>query len=151
MKRNTIWLATCVLWLLAACNNDKKEIAQAAQGYLNATGNYLIEDAMPYANKETREKTLPFLRDKLIPMTPQEYLDSNTPATIELGEIVQVGDTAVVFYTKTTPIKRLESEILVVKEDGQWLVFVPLEIPERISTDGKNATATISAANSLEQ
>ncbi len=144
-------MATCVLWLLAACNNDKKEIAQAAQGYLNATGNYLVEDAMPYANKETREKTLPFLRDKLIPMTPQEYLDSNTPATIELGEIVQVGDTAVVFYTKTTPIKRLESEILVVKEDGQWLVFVPLEIPERISTDGKNATATISAANSLEQ
>ena len=151
MRRNTIWLAACALWLLAACNSDKKEIAQAAQGYLDATGNYLVEEAMPYANKETREKTLPFLRDKLIPMTSQEYMDSNTPATIELGEIVQVGDTAVVFYTKTTPIKQLESEILVVKEDGQWLVYVPLEIPESISANGKNATATISAAKSPEE
>ena len=146
MKHFATILAAGLLCLTAACNSDKKEIARVAQGYLDATGNYLVEEAMPYANKETREVTLPFLRDKLIPVTSQEYMDSNTPATIVLDEIVQIGDTAVVFYTKTTPIKKLESEILVVKEDGQWLVFVPLDIPESISVDGENATATFSEA-----
>ena len=120
-----------------------------AQGYLDATGNYLIEEAMPYANQETREKTLTYLRDVLLPMTPKEYMESNTPATIELGEIVRAGDTAVVCYTKTTPIKVLESEIMLVKEDGEWLVYVPLVLPESIPANTQNAT--ISAANNEEE
>ena len=142
-------MAACLFLLLTACNSDEKEIARVAQGYLDATGNYLIEEAMPYANQETREKTLTYLRDVLIPMTPKEYMESNTPATIELGEIVRAGDTAVVCYTKTTPIKVLESEIMLVKEDGEWLVYVPLMLPENIPANTQSAT--ISAANSEEE
>lgn len=139
MKHFFTWAAPCLLVLLTACNSDKKEIARVAQGYLDATGNYLIEEAIPYANQETQEKTLTFLRDKLIPMTPKEYMESNTPATIELGEITIEGDTATVSYKKTTPIKVLESEIMVVKEEGKWLVFVPLVLPEGILIDGRGA------------
>ena len=142
-------MAACLFLLLTACNSDEKEIARVAQGYLDATGNYLIEEAMPYANQETREKTLTYLRDVLIPMTPKEYMESNTPATIELGEIVRAGDTAVVCYTKTTPIKVLESEIMLVKEDGEWLVYVPLVLPESIPANAQNAT--ISTAKSEEE
>lgn len=149
MKYYATLAAVCLMSLFAACNRDEKEIARVAQGYLDATGNYLIEEAMPYANQETQEKTLTFLRDKLIPMTPKEYIESNTPATIELGEIVRAGDTAVVRYKKTTPIKVLESEIMVVKEEGKWLVYVPLVLPEGIFIDGRNAT--ISDANSDEE
>ena len=148
MKYFSIMAAICTMCLMTACNSDKKEIARVAQGYLDATGNYLVEEAMPYANKETREVTLPFLRDKLIPMTPQEYMESNTPATIELGEISVKGDTAMVCYTKTTPIKVLENEIMVVKEEGQWLVYVPLVLPEDIAVDCQ--PASISKAPSEE-
>lgn len=149
MKHFFTWAAPCLLLLLTACNSDEKEIARVAQGYLDATGNYLIEEAMPYANQETRERTLTYLRDVLIPMTPKEYMESNTPATIELGEIVRAGDTAVVCYTKTTPIKVVDSEIMLVKEDGEWLVYVPLALPDDIAVDGKNATVSI--ANSEEE
>ncbi len=149
MKHFFSWAALCLLLLLTACNNDEKEIARVAQGYLDATSNYLIEEAMPYANQETREKTLTYLRDVLIPMTPKEYIESNTPATIELGEIVRAGDTAVVCYTKTTPIKVLENEIMLVKEDGEWLVYVPLLMPDSIPANTQKAT--IGAAKSDEE
>ncbi len=149
MKHYSSLAAICLMCLLAACNNDEKEIAHVAQGYLDATGNYLIEEAMPYANQETCENTLTFLRDVLIPMTPKEYMESNTPATIQLGEIAIEGDTAMVNYTKTTPIKVLEGEIMVVKEDGEWLVYVPLVLPESIPANAQNAT--ISTAKSEEE
>lgn len=151
MKNLTIWAVAGAMCLLAGCDSDTKEIKEVAQGYLDATGNYLIEEAMPYANQETRETTLPFLRDNLIPMTPKEYIESNTPATIELGQIVQAGDTAVVCYTKTTPIKVLESEVMVVKEEGKWLVYVPLVLPENIMADGRNATVSISDNSGAEE
>jgi hypothetical protein len=41
-----------------------------------------------------------------------------------------VNDTAHVKYTKTTPIQTLENEIMMVQEDGHWLVYVPFQIPE---------------------
>ena len=122
MKHYANLAAVCLLFLLSACSTDKKEIETNALGYLNATGNYLIDEAMPYATKETQENALTFLRDKLIPMTPQEYIQSNTPATIVIDNIEIVNDTAHVKYTKTTPIQTLENEIMMVqdlKADGR--------------------------------
>ena len=145
MKHYKTILCASLIGLLAACNSDEKEIARAAQGYLDATANYQVEEAMPYANRETREVTLPFIRDKLIPITLPEYIDSNTPATIKLGEIIVIGDTAVVGYTKTTPIKKLENEILVVKEEGEWLVYMPLNVPESIPVSSSSLQATTKA------
>lgn len=132
MKQYTCLVAACLFFLLSACNSDKKEIETNALGYLQATSNYLIDDAMPYATKETRENALTFLRDNLIPMTPQEYIQSNTPATIVIDNIEIVNDTAHVKYTKTTPIQTLENEIMMVQEDGHWLVYVPLVLPENL-------------------
>lgn len=129
MKYYTLITVVCLL-LLSACNSDKKEIRTNALGYLQATGNYLIDEAMPYATKETQETTLAFLRDKLIPMTPQDYIKSNTPATIVIDNIAIQNDTAYVKYTKNTPIKTLENEIMLVQENGQWLVYVPLVLPD---------------------
>lgn len=138
------------LALLSACNGDKKEIEANALGYLNATGNYLIDEAMPYATKETRETTLTFLRDNLIPMTPQDYIRSNTPATITINNINILNDTAYVTYTKNTPIQTLENEIRLVKEEGQWLVNVPLVLPNSIPATVQDAK--LSPANdTIEQ
>lgn len=140
MKRTALIVAICLIGLLSACNSDKKQIKEAAMGYLNATGNYLIDEAMPYASKETREVTLPFLRDNLIPRTPKEYMESNTPATIDIHDIdIYDADTALVSYTKHTPIKELEGEIHLVREEGQWLVYVPLVLPENIVLNASDA------------
>lgn len=146
MKQHTILAAVgLALILLSACNSDKKEIETNALGYLQATGNYLVDEAMPYATKETRETTLTFLKDNLIPMTAQEVLDANTPATITINEITVDHDTAYVSYTKTTPIKTLENEIRLVKEDGHWLVYVPLILPDVMTPS--SVTATFSKAD----
>lgn len=146
MKQHTTLAAIgLALILLSACNKDKKEIETNAFGYLQATGNYMIDEAMPYATKETRETTLAFLKDNLIPMTPQEVLDANTPATIAINGITIDNDTAYVSYTKTTPIKTLENQIRLVKEEGHWLVYVPLVLPDTM-TPG-NVTASLSKAD----
>lgn len=134
--KHRIIIAVCLLGLLGACNSDKKEIRRVAQGYLDATGNYLIDEAMPYANQQTQETTLKFLNETLIPITPKEYMESNTPATIHIDSIDVQGDTACVSYTKTTPIKTLSSKIDVVREESGWLVNVPLILPESMTVNG---------------
>ncbi|MBR6291616.1 MAG: hypothetical protein IKR33_02330 [Bacteroidales bacterium] len=114
-----------VLGLLAlmACNSEEHKVRQAAQGYLDATANYDVQGAVPYATKQTRENTLPFM-EKLIALTDTAYIASNTPATVVIDSVQMLDDTSYVFYTKTTPIKVLSHKICVVKEDGQWLVDV---------------------------
>ena len=115
---------------LFGCNNDEKQIIKVAEGYLDAMGNYRIEDAYQYATKTTRETTLPYLSETLIPMTDSTFLAANVPAEIELDSLLVVGDTAWVLYTKTTPLKRYQNTIYLIKEEGKWLVDVPLAIPE---------------------
>lgn len=134
---------TCLLALsvlFCGCNRDEKSIRSCAQGYLDATANYKIDEAMPYANKETRETTLKFLKEVLIPMTPKEYLESNIPATITIDSIDIEKDTAYVYFTKDTPIKILTNSIQVVKEEGEWLVYVPLALPEAPKDKPKTIT-----------
>lgn len=125
-------LALC--FVLAACNNDEKQIRKAAQGYLDATGNYLIDEALPYATKNTRETALPYMRDVLIPMTDTNYINANKPATINIDSVIIVQDTAWVSYTKTTPIKTSKNTICLLKEDGKWLVDIPIAIPSSLPT-----------------
>ncbi|MBQ0161254.1 MAG: hypothetical protein MJZ99_02940 [Bacteroidales bacterium] len=143
MKKKAFSAIVLIAALATACNSDKKSIEKVAYGYLNATGNYLIEEAKPYANTETREKTLPFLSNTLIPLTPKEYIQSNTPATIVINNIDIAGDTAMVAYTKTTPIKVLEGEIHVVREKGEWLVYVPLVLPQNLLSGGDTVISTL--------
>ncbi|MCR4659858.1 MAG: hypothetical protein K5650_06135 [Bacteroidales bacterium] len=149
MKPLYVIAALLAVTLLTSCNSDKRQIRAAAQGYLEATANYRADDAMPYASQTTRERTLPFLRDKLIPITDSAYMASNTPATIKINKIAINGDTATVDYTKDTPIKILEGQILVVNEEGQWLVYVPLVLPETITIDGRDGTVSMNTPVAL--
>ena len=125
--------------LAVSCNSDEYRIRKAAQGYLDATGNYRIDEAMPYATQATREQTLPFIRDIIIPLTDSNYINSNQPATIVIDSVhVVCPDTATVDYTKTTPVRILKNTIVMVKEDGKWLVHVPLDVPQAASSEAED-------------
>lgn len=141
MKKSFLFSAVALFVLLVSCNNDEKKIIETAQKYLEATANYQIEEAYPYATKATRETTLPYITNIMMPMVDSNYIASNKPATIELDSLLIVGDTAWVLYTKTTPLRRYINTIYLIKEEGKWLVDVPLDIPETI-TVGANGVST---------
>ncbi len=140
MKIFKLTLTTIALLTLVSCNSDKKQILKAAEGYLDATGNYRIEEAYPYATKETRETTLKFMSEIIMPLTDTNYIKSNSPAEIKIDSILRDTDTAWVFYTKTTPLKTLTNSICLIREEGQWLVDVPLSIPETITESSSDIT-----------
>lgn len=125
---------------LSSCNNEKKQILNTAQGYLDATGNYRIEEAYPYATRNTRETTLTFLTENIIPLLDSNYIKSNTPATINIDSAFILNDTAWIFYTKTTPIKKLNNQIYLIKEDGKWLVDIPIAIPNNLPLGKRDST-----------
>ena len=88
------------LFLLAGCNNTAKDIEKAAYGYLDAMGNYRIEDAKPYASTQTCDNTLDVIQKNLMPKVDTDYIKSNTPATIEILGVEMLSDTtAVVNYS----------------------------------------------------
>ena len=62
------------------------------------------------------------------------YIASDTPAHFVIDSITVETDTAWVYYTKTTPIKNFSDCIQVIKENGDWLVNVILDLPEMLST-----------------
>lgn len=128
MELRKLSLLTAAILVITGCNSDKKQIIKAAEGYLEATGNYRIEEAYPYASKETRETTLRYISEIIIPMTDTNYIKSNSPAEISIDSILYSTDTAWVFYTKTTPLKTLQNTICLIREDGEWLVDVPLDL-----------------------
>lgn len=143
MKRILTIAATALL--LAACNSEERQIEKAAYSYLDAMGNYRIDDAEPFASQETRESTLPFVKNTIIPMTDTAYIQANQPAEIVIDSLrILCPDTAQVDYTKTTPIRTLTGTIHMVKEDGRWLAHVPLVLPENLSIPlpQKNSDAT---------
>lgn len=128
MKHLSPFLLAAVL-LLAGCHSERREITQTAYHYIIATGNYDIDAAEPYASQETRETTLAFIKNVLLPMTDTDYLKANTPCTATVDSLLVEGDTAWVAYTKTTPLSINRNTLTLVKEDGRWLVYVPLNFP----------------------
>ena len=127
--------------LLTGCNSEKKRIAETAYGYVIATSNYQIDEAMQYASKETREYTLPFLKNFLLPQTDTNYLKASVPATATIDTVLIEGDTAWVGYTRTTPLGTTSGVLALIKEDGEWLAFVPL-LPGLIRDNNTSATDT---------
>ena len=118
-----------VLIFLTGCSNTQhqQDIEKAAQGYLDAMGNYRIDDAAPYATLRTREKTIPTL-NYLMAHSDTAYINSNRPATITLTGTTMLSDTSArVYYHKSTPLKESDDSILVVLEEGQWLVDVHIK------------------------
>lgn len=138
MKTTSILMLAAALAAATSCTNPTKEIEAAAQGYLDAMGNYRIDDAAPYASRETREKTIPTF-NFIMAHTDTAYVNSNRPATITIGSTRMLSDTtARVYYHKSTPIKEVDDSVNVILEEGQWLVdFVavlpPMKAPDKLT------------------
>lgn len=113
--------------LTIACSNPQKaEIEQAAQGYLDAMGNYRIDDAAPYATRHTRENAIPTL-NKIMARSDTAYINSNRPAVITIHKTRMLSDTSArVYYHKSTPIKEVDDSVTVLLEENRWLVDVRL-------------------------
>jgi len=139
----TLCIIAFIALSMSACDSNKKQIKKTAYGYLNATANYRIEEAYPYATKNTCETTLSFLQNTLIPMTDSNYIAANTPATIVIDDIRVDGDSAWVDYTKDTPIKKIEASVFLKKENGKWLVDIPIAKSIGLSPTNNKGTATI--------
>lgn len=110
--------------LFCACGSDntKKAVEDAAYHYLDAMGNYRVDDAEPYCTKETQDGVLEYSR-QLIQVVRPGYIESDTPASITISNIDITSDTtAVVCYRKVTPIKDQEGNVDLVKRGDRWLV-----------------------------
>lgn len=132
MKRNIIALPFLATLLMMACSTDPltEQIEAAAQGYLDAMGDYRINDAAPYATRHTREHTIPAFNFIMAHTSDTAYINSNRPATITIRDTRITSDTsACVYYHKSTPIKEVDDSVIVLLEEGQWLVDVKVNLP----------------------
>lgn len=103
-----------------SCSSTKRQVEDVAWGYLNAMGNYKIDEATPYASELTQERTLPFAK-KLVQSVDTNYIISDTPATITITKIdIKSDSTAIVTYHKVTPIKDMTGTLNLIKENGHW-------------------------------
>lgn len=138
--------------IMISCNSDEHKIRKTAQGYLDATGNYRIEEAYPYASDATRESTLKYISEVIMPMTDSNYIKSNIPATIVIDSIIIKNDTAFAQYTKTTPLKTSHSIVCLVRENGKWLVHMPIDLslsPIRLPKSKEEADSIARADTTL--
>lgn len=130
----------CVLALLTGCRNDSDQIRAAAQGYLDAMGNYRPTDARPYATEETCDVTLAFFERMMQHTDPAVYAN-NMPATITLGEIAIEEDTlATVTYHKHTPSKEQDGTVHLVCREGHWQVHEVIMIPNMLNPSPRTFT-----------
>lgn len=112
----------CILLTLNACKSSRSEIRKVAYQYSYALANYDIESAVPYATPETQNTTLQTAR-MLMNLVDTAYIASDTPAKIKIKNIKIQNDTsAVVTYSKKTPIKHFDADLDLVLRDGHWMV-----------------------------
>lgn len=134
MKKNVFIGLLGIALLFTGCNSEEKMIQNAAYGYLNAMGNYHLSEAVPFASKETVEETIKVIEHVIMPNMDSTYIKRNTPATIEILEIVQENDTAaVVTYRKTTPIKVQRGTLNLVKRENKWQALVKMNVPQALT------------------
>ena len=120
----SIVVAAATILFTACVPNETDKIERAAKGYLDAVGNYRIDEAAPFATKQTCEKSLPWL-NKMMERSDSTFIKANQPATIKIKETRMLSDTSArVYYHKSTPIKEDDDSVTVILENGQWLVDV---------------------------
>lgn len=123
-----------VMGLVAACSTtisaDDEAVKLAAQGYLDAMGNYRIADARPFATEETNLSTLDLIENLILPNTDTAYIHANTPAVVRIDSVAYESDTlAWVYFTKNTPIQVQQNSLELRRRDGKWLAHVVVEAP----------------------
>ena len=136
MKKPFLLSILLPLLLWSCGNGDERAIRQAAQGYLDAMGNYRIMEAAPFATQETVETTLDFVQNHIMPQADSvesfaAYIRDNTPATIEITQVTLTSDTtADIAFTKTTPAQRQQGHKQLLKRQGQWRVHELIQVPQ---------------------
>lgn len=137
MKKSTCFiLAASTCLLLNSCKHEEKIIEKVAYNYSYAMANYDLESAAKYATEETKNTTLR-KADYLVKAVGEKYIESDTPASIEIIKLEKVNDTtAYVVYHKKTPQKDFSARLYLLKRDGQWLAHKPIkEIPGNSSKE----------------
>ncbi|MBP5189440.1 MAG: hypothetical protein J6031_00810 [Bacteroidales bacterium] len=140
-KTNIIPTLLLLLFCTAACTSqgqskkalqtEKKQIEKVAYGYLDAMGNYRISDAYKYADKETQDKTLRFIEERIMPITDTNYIKKETPAKITITGITITSDTtAETMFHKSTPSSERNNILKLVKRNGKWMADVPIDVPD---------------------
>lgn len=122
--------------LASACTNDTEKIKQAAQGYLDAMGNYQPTQARPFATKETGDVTLKFFEYVMKNTDPKVYAN-NMPAEITLGEVTIHDTTATVAFHKSTPSTQQDGTIDLVKRKGEWKVQQLIKVPPIMNPEAR--------------
>ena len=126
-KASTLTIILLAL-ITSACssNYNEKEIRANAHGYLQAVGDYHMDDAIPYCSRHTRENTIPTFR-RLMEHADTNYINSNRPSEFTYRNIRRIDDTTVcIYYHKHTPIKDVDDSLTLIFEDGHWLADVHL-------------------------
>lgn len=120
MRKIIIILVLLVIFV--SCNRETKKIENTARAYLEALANYRVDEAKDYATMETCNTTL-LISEQLLTMVDTAYILSDTPATIDIQEVVIENDSvSVVKYVKNTPLKHdMKGELCLVKRNNQWL------------------------------
>lgn len=108
-------------------------VQQVAYAYSYALANYHVDEAEEYATEETKSTTLVKARS-LVKAVGDEYIQSDTPAEIEITDVELQSDTvAIATYHKTTPIKDITGTLELRKRDGEWFAHSPMKkvvVPE---------------------
>lgn len=127
MKKLALFIP-CILVFCCSCNRNERNMRKVAEGYLNAMANYQIADAYRYATEETCNTTLSFVENDIMPHLAPDIISNNTPATITIDSIELSNDTtALVFYSKTTPLGDMSDQITLHKRGPKWKVHLVIE------------------------
>lgn len=125
MKRHIQVLIVSSLVMTGCQNTETKNIKEVAYNYSHAMANYDIEAAEPYATNETKSTTF-IMAKRLMELVGNEYIDSDTPAKIEIIKTEKKSDTsAYAVYHKTTPIKDFTDTLQLRKRNNKWLAHCP--------------------------
>ncbi|MBP5327387.1 MAG: DUF4878 domain-containing protein [Bacteroidales bacterium] len=131
-----ILFVICLATLLSAsCASDKHQVKSAAQHYLDATGDYNIDEACKYATPET-VKGLRTIEKTVMRMVDPEYIKKNTPAKITIKDIIYTNDSvARVAFHKKTPIQEVDDTLMMVRYNGEWKAQIKIKVPDILAGD----------------
>lgn len=128
MKHRIIILSFVLCLLTIGCCFDGNNMENVAYRYSKAMANYDVDKAWDYATDETRNTTLvkaKFYTTKIDP----KYIESDTPAKIEILETMIIDDTSgYAIYHKTTPIKDFSDTLHMRRRNGKWYAHAPLQV-----------------------
>lgn len=139
-KKNYLFLTLPVFCCIffTACHTDKQNATKAAYEYSYAMANYLVDQAEPFATEETKSTTLLKAR-QLINAVDKAYIQSDTPAELEITNLEFTSDTsAIATYHKVTPIKDFSGTLELRKRNGVWLAHTPIPVVEQTPRKNNN-------------